>query len=483
MAHVLKPWQEEALRYTRGRSRIALFMEMRLGKSPVAIRWVRDDRKARRVLLVAPQPTLIGRHNWEGELKAEGITSLVMLHRYEPDDRYARAQWQWNDLLIPTGLDLFGHFGQKTIGLKRSIARGWFLINYEALRAQPELLGLDWDCIVLDESTRIRNPQAQITKEMLKRCGHIENRAILSGLPNPEQSLDYYCQFQFLHDEFLGYSNFWAFRQRYYVQGAMGWDWAPKRGTTDTIKAYVHEHAFVKTQKQAGFKSEKVYAERRVPLNVNQRRMYRDLKRRMMVNGQETKWAPVVHTWMRKIAGGFTPENELCSDAKLKILTDLVTEEFRKQSVVVWFMFNHEIAAAQAWLKKHAPKVTVEAVTGETPVTKRPEIQDRFQSGLTRVILMQVALGQFGWNLSRANTAIYYSNSYEFEDRDQSENRIVHMTKEDDLLYIDLVTDESTDEDLVEAVQDKRRDAKVFTRSLASKTRARLSKVMAGDTL
>ena len=131
--------------------------------------------------------------------------------------------------------------------------------------------------------------------------------------------------------------------------------------------------------------------------------------------------------------------------------------------MVVWFRFNHEIEAAYKWLKDR--KVSVEFLHGAVANSKekRPKVQERFQSGKTRVLLMQVKLGKYGWNLSRSSTAIYYSNSYEFEDRSQSEDRVVHLTKRNDCLYIDLVSEGTPDETVVEALTDKRMNAKLFS--------------------
>jgi SNF2 family DNA or RNA helicase len=117
-----------------------------------------------------------------------------------------------------------------------------------------------------------------------------------------------------------------------------------------------------------------------------------------------------------------------------------------------------------AWLRARNKKMKVEYVHGAMKDSKRlrAKVQERFQNGTTRVVLLQVALGKFGWNLSKSSTAIYYSNTYNFEDRSQSEDRIVHLKKKDDCLYLDLVTLGTPDEDLVEALSVKRMNARLF---------------------
>ena len=53
------------------------------------------------------------------------------------------------------------------------------------------------------------------------------------------------------------------------------------------------------------------------------------------------------------------------------------------------------------------------------------------------------------------HAAIYYSNSYESEHRAQSEDRGIHHTKSDPLTIIDLVTEGTVDELVLESLQDK----------------------------
>lgn len=449
-AHVFTPYQNKASRYAESRDRIALFMEMRLGKSPVVIRWVKRLR-AKRVLLVAPLTTLLGSLNWQGELKRESIAPQL-LSSIAKDKRTA--------VLRPSRL---------TDGvLTRAWARGWFAVNYEALRTQPELLDVPWDAIILDESTRIRSPKAQITKVLLNRASHIPYRAILTGLPNPEDPLDYFCQFVFLHGHFMDFDNYWAFRQTLFYTAYTEWDWTPKPKTRERIKEYVHQHAFVLTRKQAGVGSAKVRKQRSVELNTAQRKVLKEMRSKFEVDGVETKWTTVLHTWMQRVAGGFHPVTlSMISDAKMKLAEELIMDDFRGEPVVMWFRFNEEITQVYKWLTTRNRKLQVSYVHGDVEKRKRPKIQEQFQRGETQVLLMQVKI-KYGWNLSRSSTAIYYSNSYEFEDRSQSEDRIIHLTKKDDCLYLDLVTIGTPDEDVVDSLSDKRMNAKLFSHRLQS---------------
>jgi len=475
------PHQQQAAVYAASRNKIALFMEMRLGKCIVVIRWA-QHRKLERVLLVAPLSTIRGKHQWEGELAQEQVTQVhtLPLVKKRDWDRVLRPRHLVREIVPATRDDGFARRGDTTWSgrylLRRRHASGWFLVNFEALLHAPHLLAQPWDAIIVDESTRIRNPRAQLTK-LLFQTPHVRNKAILSGLPNPESSIDYFAQFKFLHGHFMGYDNYWEFRHAKYHQGYTNWDWQPNRGVRDEIRDYVHNNAFVLLRKTAGVGSDKVRRQVRIQM-PSMKPLLKKIRREFAVDEVETKWATVVHIWMQKLASGFHPiTHELLHDAKLRALSQQVKQLTGPK--VVWFRFNHEIEAAYHYLIHRHPRLRVAFVHGKIVDSKNVRVkhQTDFQDGKLDVLLLQVKLGRYGWNLSRSSASIYFSNSYEFEDRSQSEDRVIHVTKKDPCYYIDLVTVGTTDEDVVEALFDKRITARLFGRRVKVAINKRIRKM------
>lgn len=443
MGNELFPHQRKVLKRIRDNPRPALFMHMRLGKTRVIIRWAHHMTSSipgRRILVVGPLSVL---DDWLGELAAEGVPRqhVNMLTGMPLDVRveYARG----------------GH--------------GWYLINYEAVRSlERELADLDWDVVILDESTAIRNPQAKTTKVLVNQYQHIPYRAILTGDPRPESELDYFEQFRFLLGNFLSFGNYWAFRQAKFKQSPyISWDWRPREGVRDEIKAWVHDHAVVLTKKQAGMFDKKVFERRVVEPTERQRAVVRDLIKEFGTGYIETNFATVRDVWLARVAGGFSPDREnleVLSEAKNQEIHTLLTGELRKEQAVIWFRFNEELEHTVAFLKKRG--IRAAAVTGSTHREIRRSLREKFQAGTIRVLCVQVKLGRFGWNLSAADTAIYYSNALDWESRNQSQERIAHPTKKRPLLYIDLVTRGSIDEEVVRLLREKRINSASFMREL-----------------
>jgi SNF2 family DNA or RNA helicase len=438
MPHTFRPHQVQAFEYAMARTRIALFMEMRLGKTPVAIRWA-VQRGFRRVLIVAPLGPLT---DWMRELHIEGIPPSSITDLY-PLSKPARLEAAYG-------------------------GSGFYLINYEALRITPALCDMDWDCVIADESTKIRNPKAQITKTFLKEFAAVPARALLSGLPNPEGPSDYFSQMQWLTGHFMNFGNYWAWRNTFFHQDErIAWQWHPNRGTLAAVKESVHNAAFVMTRQRAGMGETKIRSTRYVDMNAKQVAAMKQLKKNFQYEYIETNFATVRDVWLARLAGGFSPDREnpeLLSDAKYNELYNLLTGELKNEQVVVWFRFNEELIYVTTQLNKKGIRAT--SFTGASDRAERERARTGFQEGRYQVICGQVQVGKYSMNLSAADTAIYYSNSYEFEARTQSEDRIVHMTKQKPLLYIDLVTRGSIDVPVVQSLNKKKRDAAMFSRQL-----------------
>lgn len=445
--HVLFPHQRQALTRIQDESRVALFMEMRLGKTPVIIRWAKRHLPARgRVLVVAPMSTLA---DWDEELRREG---------YRP-----------RDITHLEGLD------QKK--REENLAGwGWYLINYEGVRVSPIVAEARWDILICDESTYLRNPKAQITKVMTREYSHVPYRAVMSGDPAPEGEENYFSQFQFLHGSFMSFGNFWAWRNAKFKQNPFqSWDWQPRPGVRDEIKTWVHRHAVVMTRQQYGIGGRKIYERRVVEQTPEQRAAIKQLVSKFQYDYIETNFATVRDVWLARVAGGFSPDREnpgILSQAKTTEILNLMKGELKKEPVIIWFHFNEELT--HVWNALLKAGIRASGIHGAMDVERRKDVRQRFQNGEYQVLCVQIKIGRVGWNLSRASTAIYYSNSYAFEDRTQSEDRIVHPTKKQDLLYIDLITRGSLDDAVVQALRDKRLKSRAFMRQLNTAALAQL---------
>lgn len=441
------PYQEKVLNWASDKKKVGLFLEMRLGKTLVTLRWLRGKADISRVLIVAPLTVL---RSWERELEEEGLSSVLL--RGPKNKR--------EELAFDT-------------------SPGFYLINFETLRESPIIAGLEkinpknpmsrlrytggprWDCVVIDESTRIKNPRAKVTKVALKGFQETPYKAILSGLPAPESPTNYWPQMAFLGDgEWMRHRNFYDWREQHFL-GADG-VWFPKKGALDTIKEALRASTVALSRKAAGIGNKTIRESLTVPMHKEQHRAFilaRDQFLKELQDGKEltTNWAIVKLLWMHRISGGFNAgPDEFPWTGKLDALISQLTGDLSREKVVVWAHFTAEVDAILERLKATGIKAT--GIHGKMGLSQdaRWKRIDAFTDSDTRVLVAQPETMKYGVTLGRAcDTAIYYSRSFGLETSRQSEDRIALPGKESPLLILDLVSDGSLDGTILSRLRQK----------------------------
>lgn len=419
--------QKAGLEFLRERKCAALFWDMRLGKTKTAIRWMKS-LPVERSLIVAPLSVL---PVWVDELADEGIACTV----------------------------LTGNVKQRMEAFDKSENKV-FCINYEGLLSRSKnrteaspMAYIAWDCVILDESTRIKNPQAKTTRVAQKYLASARYRLLLSGMPNPESALDLFEQIRFLNGHFDGCRTYWDFRNRYFTPFGE-YDWFPKKGAVSAINSYVRHFSSVLTRKQAGYYTPKVYERRYVYLPDAVMRKYRKVEREYAMGEKETNYTVVRRSWLHRIAGGFPDEAEYIHRAKLDELVSLIDENFLGQPVVVYCRYTNELKAILTALRDAGH--LVRSIHGETQASVREALVNGFRKKHFNILVCQTKCVQYGLNFSRASAVVYYSNWEDMEIRAQSEDRTVHLEKDTPCLYIDLIAKDTVDEDIHASLQGKR---------------------------
>jgi len=445
------PYQVDAIEYCLNTQHPALLMEMRLGKTLVAIRSLRARLSNRSIILVVAPLTVLSA--WERELNFEG----EIFHKAF-------------GMSSPRKMEVF-----RAVRGHKIPARIWALTNYETLRSCMEIATWDWDAVILDESTKIKTPGAQISQVCAAGFRKVTHRYILTGLIAPENPLEMFSQFKFLSGWFMGCGNIYQFRSKFFKQSTDPWNpgWLPKPRSLEYIHEAMHSTAFVLRRKDVNVGSKKQYETRSIKLTAAQLSEYDKVEKHFEVENMEltTSYILVLETWLGRMAGGWYPndiecglEGEQFHDTKANEIVDLLTGELAGEQAVVWFRFNKELDDVAARLRSKG--VHVGTIQGSVSILKRGEEVNRFRAGSTRIICCQIACGKFGLDFSTAGVAIYYSNAYSCEARAQSEDRIIHPTDKAPKLIIDMVTRGTIDEKVVEMLQDKKRNSQYFMSNL-----------------
>jgi SNF2 family DNA or RNA helicase len=349
-------------------------------------------------------------------------------------------------------------------------------MNIEALSTKKgaasaiKFLQLNPDNIsIVDESTTIKNRKAQRTKTVLEIGRASKYRRILTGSPITKTPMDLFSQCAYLGDDALGYTNYYAFQNRYAVtqQRSMGHRSFQKIvgfRRLEELTDKLDQFSARVLKRDCLDLPDKVYMARNVPLTTEQVKVYGQMKElalAQMEGGELATTASVLTQIMRlqSIVCGHlrTDDGEIQSikNNRLPELMNVVEEAQGK--VIIWATFTQDLLNIQEALSEVYGEDSVAIYYGSTPQDERQDIVDKFQDTESplRFFVGQPKTGGYGITLTAADTVVYYSNSYDLELRLQSEDRAHRIGQENRVTYIDLVSRETIDEVILNALRQK----------------------------
>lgn len=430
----------------------ALLWEMGLGKTKTAIdfaEWLagRGTPSPLRVLVICPNTI---KRNWAHEIE---------LHAGHADH---------------VVLD-----GSITDRVKRLGTRRYSIVNCEALSIAAfakAAQAREWDLVIVDESTRFKSPKASRTKALHKlRTRH---RVALTGTPITGKPEDAWSQFEFVAPGLFG-RNFYQFADRYLQKDYWGAVQGVKPEKQAELRSRIDSHAYRILKADVLDLPPKVYTDRVVTLEGEQARAYRTMKDelRLAYEGGEITAFNVLTQLLRltQITGGLLGEQGRyqwlhTGNAKLMEL-DAIIEELGDEPVVIFGLYQRELEELALRYSPVRPssscltalqsagaeaRATAPIIYGPTPEKRRHELIESFQAGQINRLFVQSQTGGIGITLTAARTAIYYTRGWGLEEYLQSQDRLHRIGQTGTVSIIHLVAENTVDEEIAEALRDKR---------------------------
>tara|TARA_R100001509_G_C4868865_1_gene216005 strand:+ start:377 stop:1819 length:1443 start_codon:yes stop_codon:yes gene_type:complete len=447
--------QLAALGAALDKEEFAWFMEMGTGKTLVAIynaSWLWDRGDIETLMVIAPKTVY---KNWKRELKShlpEHITPDIFVWG---SDNKAEDRKKLEKVFLPNDNFKILLMNVEAFSTKKGVDFAKkFLLSHKAM-------------VAVDESTTIKNPTAARTKNILKLSPLIKYRRIMTGSPVTRSPIDLYAQCAFLSEDLLGFSSFWTFKNRYCVM--------VKRNMP------THQFSMIVSYQRLGELAdkldnfsyrvlkddcldlpEKIYQVRNVSMTPKQLEMYVTMKRMAIaeLEGERLTALSALTQILRLhqiVCGHVKLDNgevKAVENNRLKELMNILDETSGK--VLIWANYRHDIQTIATEISKvHGPR-SVATFYGDTPSEERQQIVDEFQNGEElRYFVGNPKTGGYGLTLTKSHTVIYYSNSYDLEVRLQSEDRVHRIGQTSKVTYVDLVTEGTVDEKIVQSLRNK----------------------------
>ena len=321
--------------------------------------------------------------------------------------------------------------------------------------------------MAIDESTTIKTPTAQRTKNIIRLGGMSKYRRIMTGSPVTKNPLDLYTQCYFLDPYLLDFASYYAFRNRYAIMKTMN-----VRGRSIQI-VHKFQNLSELSDKLRGFSyrvlkedcldlPSKNWTKRHITLSKEQQKVYSEMKKTALatLNGKVTSTMTVITQLMRLqqiTCGHFVADDGTTQEIKNNRITELmdVLDEIEGKAII-WGHWQKDIQNIVSEIEKvHGPGSVV-SYYGLTPQEDRQDNIRKFQSDpKCRFMVGTPSTGGYGITLTAANTVIYYSNGYDLEKRLQSEDRAHRIGQKQTVTYVDLICEDTVDEKIVKSLRDK----------------------------
>lgn len=442
--HQLKTFQNTAIDKDH-----ALFMEMGTGKTKIIIdtaAFLFMNNQIKNLLVIAPKGTY---RTWNTEIETHmpSIPSHTFIWGTLKDEKQVCQEQEGLKILL-MNVEAFSQ--KKGTDFAKS-----FLKSGESM-------------MIIDESTTIKNHRANRTKNILSIAKLAKYKRILTGTPITKSPLDLFTQCLFLGSDYLGFSSYYSFRNRFAIMeqkrfGSRSFAQVAGFQRVEELNNLLSKFSTRLTKDDCLDLPEKVYITREVELTEKQKKYYKEMATRLRAEIDEeectvtTALTKIVRLHQISCGHLITDEENMypIETNRLNSLLEIIEET--EDKILIWATYIADIERIEKFLKEKFGEKSIVSYYGNTKEAAREEAIKNFQGGdHPRFFVGNPQTGGYGLTLTASATVIYYSNSYNLEHRLQSEDRVHRIGQTRTVTYVDLVARNTVDEKIIRCLTTKR---------------------------
>lgn len=420
-----------------------IYHDMGSGKTFTTITAIVELRP-RLVLIVCPKPVM---NVWPREFDkygAVGIHCESLAARRSSDTLKQRAQYAKDAIAR--------HDGTDTLVL---------IVNYEAAwqgDLGKFLASQTWDMVICDESHRIKSAAGKASRYLSNIKA--EKRIALTGTPLPHSPLDAYAQFRFLDKRIFGTSNA-RFKARYAIMGGYSVNGRPVKVIDFQNMDEFNTRFYSITHRFDGqlIDAQQIDVPLDCELTGDAKRIYNDIEDNLIAEvdaGIVTAANAMVKLIrLQQAASGFVK----CESGSITRLTaqdkyDRLLEWFKdipeEEPVVIFCRFHEELNTVFDLARER--KRPFDELSG-----RQNTVGPYWEPQPGAIAAVQIQAGGVGIDLTQARYAIYFSQTFNLGDYEQSRKRLHRPGQERNVYYYHLLP-KSTIDVRIQRVLKKRGD-------------------------
>lgn len=321
----------------------------------------------------------------------------------------------------------------------------FYVLNYESCPLiLEELVKKSFDLVIMDESTRIKNPKANRTKALATIVKKCKVRWQATGSPMPTNPLDIHGQYSLLDRRILGDSDFF---KRTFIQYKKGTSIKPVIAgykNMDRLKRIMDKFSIRYLKDECLDLPDKVFVEHLVPLSDLQTRIYKELEEQFvseLPSGETVSISNVMSKYMRlqQITSGFVgsgEEADIFDDTRIRHLQGIVEMiNPDNEKIIIWCSYTPSIHRIAKVFKRLNPAFLYGEVSD-----KQGQI-DKFNNHESCRILIGNSKVGIGCTMNVAAYTIYYELPYfDTEAMIQSQDRNHRIGQKRKVTYYTMIS-------------------------------------------
>jgi SNF2 family DNA or RNA helicase len=341
------------------------------------------------------------------------------------------------------------------------------VMNYDALRSTPETNLVPWRVVVLDEATKVKSPQAKISKLAQKLCAAPERVYGMSGCPTPNGLQEWWSQMQAVAPGVLEPS-YYAFRNKRFYQprAHLTWLWKPRDGAQDRLVHDLSSHVSWLRKEQCLDLPPVTHEIRDVRLSPKEREAYDTFIRDWLLEFEEGEVVGITALTelmkCRQMTAGLVKLADVpgvggkwkeIGDSKATEVLALVAE-IGPRPIMVIGQFRYELERLCRSLRKAKRRPCL--LYGSMTRADRTSSIEGFQEGDFDVLLGHPKSMGHGLTFVNCSDMIFASHDYSYENFYQVMQRIHRIGQHKPCTYYHLVAKDTVDVDILNALRKKR---------------------------
>lgn len=386
-------------------------------------------------------------------------------------DVWPTERVKWNDFAFLTMQVLHGPKKEQALAAGADVS----VINPEGLQwlFMARRGRLPFDTLIVDESTKFKNPSSQRFKTLRNRLNDFKRRYILTGTVMPNRLEDIWAQVFLLDGGARLGAYITHFRRRYMIDLAPKHadysDWQPRVGAVDEVREKIADLCLAMRAEDYLDMPELIVNDIEVDLPADARVHYRELRDQFITelsSGVITASnAGSKAIRLRQVANGRIYDDHGVArrvhDAKFNALDELI-EEQAGDPLLVAVAFLSE--AAELAKKYDAPYLG-----GGVPAGRASEIIRAWNAGDLPVLFAHPTSVAHGLNLQAGGRAVcWFGLTYNREEYDQFIARVYRQGQERGVVVHRILARGTIDAAIVETLESKDTNQKAFINALRS---------------